>query len=41
VIPASACAIGVRVTPDFADHPGEPGQAWTELVFRVLAGEAG
>jgi uncharacterized OB-fold protein len=31
VIPAAACAIGVRVTPDFADHLG-----WTELVFRAV-----
>lgn len=36
VIPASACAIGLRVTPDFADHPGPDGSAWTELVFRAI-----
>jgi uncharacterized OB-fold protein len=37
VIPASACAIGGRVTPDFADHPGEV--PWTELVFRAEPAE--
>ena len=36
VIPEAACAIGVRVTPDFADHPGPDGTAWTELVFRAV-----
>jgi len=35
VIPADACVIGERVRPDFADHPGPPGEAWTELVFRA------
>ena len=29
VIPSSACAIGLRVVPAFADHPD-----WTELCFR-------
>ncbi len=36
VIPTAACAIGVRVTPDFADHHGPDGTAWTELVFRAV-----
>lgn len=48
VVPAEACAIGVRVTPDFADHPGKDetahpgagGTAWTELVFRALPADA-
>ncbi|MCU1368094.1 MAG: putative nucleic-acid-binding protein containing a Zn-ribbon [Ilumatobacteraceae bacterium] len=35
VVPAEACAIGLRVTPDFADHPGAGAAAWTELVFRA------
>ena len=33
VVPAAACAIGLRVTPAFADHPGAGDAAWTELVF--------
>ena len=34
VLPTDACAIGVRVSPDFADHDGP--EPWTELVFRVV-----
>jgi uncharacterized OB-fold protein len=37
VVPADSCAIGARVTPDFADHPGGDGAGWTELVFRLAA----
>ena len=36
VVPAGSCAIGLRVTPAFADHPAVApgdGTAWTELVF--------
>ncbi|MCU1395013.1 MAG: hypothetical protein JWM34_3441 [Ilumatobacteraceae bacterium] len=43
VVPAAACAIGLRVRPDFADHPGtdQPGRmAWTELVFRPAIDDA-
>jgi uncharacterized OB-fold protein len=35
VVPSDACAIGLRVMPEFADHPGADDTAWTELVFRA------
>ncbi|HQV56364.1 MAG TPA: OB-fold domain-containing protein [Ilumatobacteraceae bacterium] len=37
VVPPDRCAIGVRVTADFVDHPAsESSDGWTELYFRIV-----
>lgn len=38
VVPVDACAIGMRVTADFVDHPATADEpSWTELYFRVAS----